>query len=76
MPRGPDGKEKQAMGSIQSLYKNVLLGLIPKNGIDLSWDYPYELFISSGPDGKEKLAMGLIPGIYKYVLLGLIPNMK
>ena len=54
MLSGPDGKEKLAMGSIPGLYKNVLLGLIPKNEIDLSWDYPYELLSQVVPMVKKK----------------------
>ena len=46
-------KKKQAMGLIPSLYKIVLLGLIPKNEIYLSWDYPYELFSQVVPMVKK-----------------------
>ena len=54
MPRGPDSKVKQAMGPIPSLDKNVLLGLIPKNEIDLSWEYSYELLSQVVPMVKER----------------------
>ena len=75
MPSGPYGKEKLAMGSIPGLYKNVLLGLIPKNEIDLSWDCLYERLCREVPMVKKE-AMGSIPSLYKNVLLGLIPNVK
>ena len=62
------------MGSIPSLYKNVLLGLIPKNEIDLSWDCLYERLCREVLMVKKKQAMGSIPSHYKNVLLGLIPK--
>ena len=62
---GPDGKEKWAMGLIPSLYKNVLLGLIPKKWNRFVMGLSVWTFIWSGPDGKEKLAMGSIPSLKK-----------
>ena len=58
-------KKKQAMGLIPSHYKNVLLGLIPKNEIDLSWDCLYERFCREVPMVKKKQAMDRSQAIMK-----------